>query len=1068
MARKTFDNIKLKSKLIFTYLIIGIVPFVAISLLMLNYFTKNLEQQAFNQLLSLRDIKKSQLTEYFEQVKNQTQYFVGSIDKENMNTTNTRVLQYLIDFREDIKPLATNNQNAYTILQKLYVTGSEDEPTDIQLNRDYYDYTHEEIHPFLKTFVNQFHFDNLYLVTSSGNIVYSVFKETSFGTNLINGKYASSSLGQAFIQVKNAVTNNSAMSHSVFFSDFDQINSNISAFISMPLYEYGKFQGVIIFQLPFSHINNIMSTRSGLGETGETYLVGSDQLMRSEGYRAPRQYSIKSTLDNPASPPIATLPVQTALKGEANILVTTSYLEDEVLSAYTPIDVFGYRWALIAEVSTNEAFATINQLQLLAVFIALVIIIAIIFIGYTIASTIAKPILTLTDAAEKIAAGNLQQAIDIQRQDEIGRLAHSFAIMRTAVADKIHEIEQQNIALKKLDEFKNNLLANTTHELKTPLNGIIGLTESLVGQIPQRYTKTLHNIINSGRRLSNLVNDILDAAKLKQKQIQLKAQPLNLRQIVDLDISISASLIGDKPVNLVNLVPDSICVQADQHRLQQILQNLIGNAIKFTDRGEIQILAQPRQHVIEVSVIDTGIGININDQQRIFDAFEQSESGANRSYSGTGLGLAITKHLVELHGGSIRVDSTPTKGSSFIFTLPISHESPKFQETALEPTVEFSQVLEPPQLNQGKEKDFVILAVDDEPINLDIILNHLANSSCQVVPAYSGKEALHNVKKNKPDLILLDVMMPQMDGYEVCNILREQYTSYDLPIIFLTARNQLSDLIYGFNVGGNDYLTKPFFKDELLARIKVQLELLIHRKRMKQLHQFSNNISQFKSHEEMVQATYELLVSDPLIEAAVTFFEGKVTSNTPSATGQLTQYPPSLDKEIELTEINSHLVSMYIKVSNFYALAATFPKSSSEEWLRTIVLQAHKSIEQIRRISSSPDNAIIHKHIVPCLKDILYIKVEKNYCILVKYNGQRVTEEILRIPFKQVLFYIEKDHLFQVHRSYAINPNKIQSISNNKLTIYLENDLEVPIAKKYLPDLKSHYPEKFTGAVLMT
>lgn len=417
-------------------------------------------------------------------------------------------------------------------------------------------------------------------------------------------------------------------------------------------------------------------------------------------------------------------------------------------------------------------------------------------------------------------------------------------------------------------------------------------------------------------------------------------------------------------------------------------------------------------------------------------------------------------------GHPSRPQPVPSQGASFIFTLPISYERPQYQAPLIEQTVEFNPVAESPQLITSKEKDFMILAVDDEPINLEIIVNHLACSPCTVITANSGKEAIDSILEQKPDLILLDVMMPHMDGYQVCSQLRKEHTSYDLPIIFLTARNQLRDLVHGFSVGGNDYLTKPFFKDELLARVKVQLELLIHRKRMGQLHQFSNSISQFKSHEEMVHATYQLLTQDPLVDAAATFFEGKIANNTPSASPQLTQYPTSLDQELELITANDQLVSMYIKVSNFYTLAARFPKSSSEEWIRNIVLQTHNNIEQIRRISSNPENTIVQKYIIPVLQDILYIKVEKNYCILCKQVKQKITEEIIRIPLKQVLFYIEKDQLFQVHRSYAVNPHKIQSVSRNKLCIYFTDDQTIPIAKKYLPELKKHYPEKFTGALV--
>ncbi|MCP3942502.1 MAG: response regulator [Desulfobacteraceae bacterium] len=1072
-----FNKLPLKKKLVFTYLLISIIPFILISILLFNFFIDTLEQQAFNQLQSIRNIKKTQVEDFFEQLKAQTDYFVGNIGRDQMGPDNTAVVAHLMAFKADAKTLSDSPLQRRKIIQQLFVPGSEDKPTKISGNRDFYDYTHEDRHPFQKNFVDTFGYEDLYLVSEEGDIVYSVKKEKNFGTNLLDGPYAKTALGKAFSHAKSESKDKNKFlapaGKSLYFSDFERVGDGIYAYISIPLFDYGKFQGAVIYSISIDRLNRILNERSGLGKTGETYLVGQDHLMRSEGYRQPYNYSIEAVQQGRRNW-INTRSVDAALSGKTYIHETTSYLGDEVLSAYAPVSVFGQRWALVTEISQKEAFARIHQWFFIVIGIALAIVIIIIIIGYFVANTIAKPVIDLTRMAEKIAAGDWGISIDnknpkshddqneiIYSQDELARLATSFEQMRYAICDKMNQIERQNEELKKLDEFKNDLLANTTHELKTPLSGIIGLTESLLGQIPERYNKTLNNIINSGRRLSNLVNDILDASKLKQKEIRISPKSLNLRQIVDFDISISTSLIGDKPVVLVNDVPDYLCVAADQHRLQQIFQNLVGNAVKFTDQGEIRICAKTIDgDLVEVSVCDTGIGIQAEDQKRIFKAFEQSESAANRSYEGTGLGLSITRQLVKLHGGNIRVESESAKGACFFFTLPISSEQSETLQQVVPQAVEFNPVENSPQLIQGKEKEFIVLAVDDEPINLDIISNHLENSPCHIQLVSSGAEAIAFMETRKPDLILLDVMMPEMDGYTVCEKLREQFSAYDLPIIFLTARNQIRDLVKGFNAGANDYLTKPFFKDELLARVKIQIELLINRERINKLWQFSNTIGTFKSHEEMVGATHDLLNSDPLIEGTVQYFEGKKVMDTPeNLHSQLfDEYPEGLEKNSEVIITKAQMVIMFVKLSRQYSLGALFPKSSSEDWMRTLVIQAHKNMEQIRRIIADPENALVQSNILPMLDQILYIKVEKNYCLLFRQDDDIVLEDTLRIPFKQVLFHTENHQLFQIHRSYAINPSKIISVSTKDQLVYLENDEAVPVAKKYLALLKKEYP----------
>ena len=392
--------------------------------------------------------------------------------------------------------------------------------------------------------------------------------------------------------------------------------------------------------------------------------------------------------------------------------------------------------------------------------------------------------------------------------------------------------------LKQVDEIKDQFLANTSHELRTPLNGIIGLSESLkdgvAGKLPHKAIENLDMITNSGKRLSNLVNDILDFSKLKNKDIVLSLQPVDLYPIASLVLKLSEVFVKDKAVTLINSVPKGIpLAKADENRLQQILYNLVGNAIKFTERGRVEIKAEPQKGQLKISVIDTGIGIPKDKFDSIFKSFEQVDGTTERQYGGTGLGLSVTKQLVELHGGTINVNSIVNKGSEFSFTLPISAEK-KNENSFSEKVVghEKAQSLKPDiSAESGTEvvlntADINILIVDDEPINRRVLENHLTVAGYGVHEVGSGKEALELLDKDyRFDLILLDIMMPNMSGYEVCETIRKRYLTSELPIVLLTAKNRVSDLVAGFNVGANDYLTKPFSKNELLSRIKTHLSL---------------------------------------------------------------------------------------------------------------------------------------------------------------------------------------------------------------------------------------------------
>ena len=395
--------------------------------------------------------------------------------------------------------------------------------------------------------------------------------------------------------------------------------------------------------------------------------------------------------------------------------------------------------------------------------------------------------------------------------------------------------------LRHLDNLKNEILANTSHELRTPLQGIIGVAESMLDGATGKLTDVArHNlalIVSSGRRLSRLVDDILDFSRLKNHELRLNSGPVDLYVSADVSLTLIAPLVNQDKVNLINSIPHDLPpVFADEARVQQVFGNLIGNAVKFTESGTIEVSAQQVGDLIEVAVKDSGIGIDPGNLTRIFETFEQGDGTAEREHGGTGLGLSITKQLVEIQGGDIRAESKLGEGSTFFFILPVSTQEKQEQEqgkrtadTLLPDERRAEAAILPPEQTAGEQQagQARILVVDDEPVNQQVLANHLSLANFTAVQAMDGQEALDLIEAGPAfDLVLLDVMMPHMSGYEVCRIIRETYQPNQLPVIMVTAKSRDEDLVTGLTMGANDYLAKPVAKQVLLARIMTHLNLL--------------------------------------------------------------------------------------------------------------------------------------------------------------------------------------------------------------------------------------------------
>ncbi|WP_108927093.1 response regulator [Leptospira johnsonii] len=409
-----------------------------------------------------------------------------------------------------------------------------------------------------------------------------------------------------------------------------------------------------------------------------------------------------------------------------------------------------------------------------------------------------------------------------------------------------HDLQESNQRLISLDKLKDEFLANTSHELRTPLQGIIGIADSLKrgvgGPLSESITRQLGMIVTSGQRLSSLVNDIIDFSKLKHKDLNLNLRSVDLYQAVNFTLELNRISADETKIKLVNaILPEFPDLLADENRLQQILQNLVSNAIKFTEKGEIVVSARIKAlGIAEVSVKDTGIGIDPVEHQKVFEFFEQVERGDSKNSSGAGLGLAISRALVVLHGGEIGVESSSGSGSRFYFTIPlVSGKIPRSDGKELKNYKEGNHLGSTVALqneSSDSEKNARILVVDDEPVNLQVIQNYLSLRNISSVTAKSGMEALEILQKDKEfDVVILDVMMPKMSGLDTAREIRKTLSTLELPILMLTAKNQDKDLMAALNNGANDYLLKPFDFEELILRINNLLALADgHKSRLNQ------------------------------------------------------------------------------------------------------------------------------------------------------------------------------------------------------------------------------------------
>ncbi|MCZ6777531.1 MAG: response regulator [Acidobacteria bacterium] len=478
------------------------------------------------------------------------------------------------------------------------------------------------------------------------------------------------------------------------------------------------------------------------------------------------------------------------------------------------------------QVSYAQAAKAAQRLSLAALGLTAALVVVCFLLGIFLVRYIVNPLVALEAGTRHLAQGDLSFRVTQTGQDELGRLASSFNAMaedlqmsrrelgdhnknlELKVAEKTQILSLANRRLEEMNRLKSEFLANMSHELRTPLNAILGFTDLMIdgqcGELTEQQSTYLQTVYTSGQHLLNLINSILDLSKIEAGKMEVFPEEFYVQDVVEFALSLVESQAAKKQINLHKAIAAEVkTVVADQTKVQQILQNLLTNAVKFTpENGRIGIVVTQDNNGVLFAVSDTGVGISKEDQQKIFSAFTQVDATYTRTFEGTGLGLSLVDHYVRMHRGKVWVESEMGKGSTFYVRLPRATSSglaPNADAKAKAPPVE------------------TILVIEDDPMARSIMKQYLEPTGCKVHFATNKEEARKAIKTVKPSLITLDITLGKESGWDLLSEVKSDPKTANIPVMVISAVDERG---IGCAFGAEDYLVKPVDRQQLLARLQ--------------------------------------------------------------------------------------------------------------------------------------------------------------------------------------------------------------------------------------------------------
>ncbi|MEM1170002.1 MAG: ATP-binding protein [Cyanobacteria bacterium P01_H01_bin.35] len=625
---------------------------------------------------------------------------------------------------------------------------------------------------------------------------------------------------------------------------------------STPVYNLdGKLLGVLASRLYLSQINEFLAGLK-IGKTGKIFIMERDGTLvatsSSERVTVQTATGAKRVKAELAENELIRLTAKTLAERYDNLAAINSTQqlefklngEREFVEVLPYTDEKGLDWLVVIAVPESDFMEQINANTRITILMCLGALTLATAIGILTTRWVTQPIIRLNQAAKNIATGKWESAIDIHRQDEVGELAESFDYMgkqlQTAFESLEQKVEERTAALAEsnqqlekakeqaevANQAKSEFLANMSHELRTPLNGILGYAQIL--QRSQNMSEKEHNgigiIQQCGSHLLNLINDVLDLSKIEARKLDLLLTEFHFPSFLQGVAEICRIRAQQKAIDFY-YTPDEnlpIGIRADEKRLQQVLINLLGNAVKFTDAGSVtlnvtaeKLEQDSSRYHLHFEVKDTGVGMTPEQQAKIFLPFEQVGDRQKQS-EGTGLGLAISQKIVKLMGSQLKVSSEVGKGSTFWFDIEVA-EAKEWATTSR-------------TINQGtilgyKGKKRRVLVVDDRWENRSVVINFLEMLGFEMSEAANGKEASEKMMVLPPDLVITDIMMPIMNGYELLERIHSSESLKDVVAIASSASVFESNQQDALDAGADVFLPKPIQTDILLQILEQHLDL---------------------------------------------------------------------------------------------------------------------------------------------------------------------------------------------------------------------------------------------------